>query len=234
MSGRPSRGSVPRLLCAAVLAAGALSPVPAAFADDDPAPPAAARQRPVAVLLADLRTLHRQAGQAAEEFDDAGERLREQREKADRLDAELARTRLSLDDSRAAAGRFARAQYRNTAGAVSPYVRVLFARDPQTAVEEGRLVARAAREHARSVERLTGGERRVRDLARRARAALDAQLVLSERKKKADDRVRDKLGRIEELLASLSPEQLRALAAYERRTGTGAGARRADDAEAGA
>ncbi|WP_151771299.1 hypothetical protein [Streptomyces abyssomicinicus] len=218
MPGRPSYGAVARLLCAAAVAAGALSPVPTAFAEDDSAPPSAAR-RPVAVLLADLRILHRQAGKAAEAYDAAGERLAREREKADRLDAELARTRLSLDDSRAAAGRFARAQYRDTTGAVSPYVRVLFARDPQTAVEEGRLLARAAREHARSVERLTGGEHRVRDLARRARAALDAQLVLAERRKKADDRVRDRLGRIEALLASLTPAQLRALAAHERRTG---------------
>ncbi|WP_166021225.1 hypothetical protein [Streptomyces chilikensis] len=231
MSGSLRGGRVPLLLCAAAVASGALSPAPSAFADDDPAPPSAARHRPVAVLLADLRTLHRQAGRAAEEYDAAGERLREQRERTDRLDAELARARLSLDDGRAAAGRFARAQYRNTAGAVSPYVRVLFARDPQTAVEEGRMVARAAREHARSVRRLAGGEHRVRDLARRARAALDAQLVLAERRRKADDRVRDRLGRVEELLASLTPAQLRALSAHERRTGAEPGGKRAGDGE---
>ncbi|MGW0607556.1 hypothetical protein [Streptomyces sp. NPDC002640] len=219
MSGRLSRGSVARLLCAAVVGAGALSPAPAALADDDPAPPSGAWQRPVAVLLADLRTLHRQADRAAEEYRAVDERLAEQRRRVAALDTRLATTRLSLDDSRAAAGRFARAQYRDAAGAVSPYVRVLFARDPQTAVEEGRLLARAAREHARSVERLTGGEHRVRDLARRARAALDGQLVLAERRKKADAKVRSRLHRIEELLASLSPGQLEALAAYERRTG---------------
>jgi chromosome segregation ATPase len=219
MSARPSHGRVPRLLCAAAVVAGVLAPAPPAVAEDDPAPPSAARQRPVAVLLADLRTLHRQAGQAAEEYQDAGDRLRAQRAKADRLDAELARARLSLDDSRAAAGAFARAQYRSTAGALSPYLRVLFARDPQTAVEEGRLVARASRAHAHSVRRLTGGEHRVRVLARQARAALDRRLVLAAKRKKADARVRDKLGRIEELLAALTPGQLDALAAYERRAG---------------
>ncbi|MEU3552721.1 hypothetical protein [Streptomyces fragilis] len=221
MSARPSRGRVPRLLCAAAVAAGTLTPAAPAVAEDDPAPPSAARQRPVAVLLADLRTLHRQAGQAAEQYQDAGVLLREQRARVDRLDAELARARLSLDDSRAAAGAFARAQYRNTAGALSPYLRVLFARDPQTAVEEGRLVARAADAHARAVGRLTGGEHRVRDLARRARAALDRQLVLAAKRKRADQRVRDKLGRIEELLAALTPAQLKALSAYERRKGGG-------------
>ncbi|MER5480422.1 hypothetical protein ABT026_26135 [Streptomyces sp. NPDC002734] len=221
MSARPSRGRVPRLLCAAAVAAGALTPVAPAAAEDDPAPPSAARQRPVAVLLADLRTLHRQAGQAAEEYQDAGVLLRGQRARVARLDAELARARLSLDDSRAAAGAFARAQYRNTAGALSPYLRVLFARDPQTAVEEGRLVARASDAHARAVGRLTGGEHRVRDLARRARAALDRQLVLAAQRKRADQRVRDKLGRIEKLLAALTPAQLKALAAYERRAGAG-------------
>ncbi|MET8574648.1 hypothetical protein [Streptomyces sp. NPDC005012] len=218
MSGRLSRGSVARLLCAAVVGAGALSPAPAALADDS-APPSGPRQRPVAVLLADLRTLHRQADRAAEEYDAVDGQLAEQRRRVALLDTRLATTRLSLDDSRAAAGRFARAQYRDAAGAVSPYLRVLFARDPQTAVEEGRLLARASREHARSVERLTGGEHRVRDLARRARAALDGQLVLAERKRKADAKVRSRLHRIEELLASLSPGQLEALAAYERRTG---------------
>ncbi|OSC71323.1 hypothetical protein B5181_06935 [Streptomyces sp. 4F] len=132
-----------------------------------------------------------------------------------RLDAELARTRLSLHDSRGAAGRLARQQYQNSSN-LSPYLRLLLARDPQHALDQGHVIGRLARERVETVGRLTGEEKKVEDLARRSREALDRQVSLAESQEKQRDDVRERLHAVEELLASLTPEELAALAELEK------------------
>ncbi|MCZ9342919.1 hypothetical protein NGM37_34690, partial [Streptomyces sp. TRM76130] len=99
--------------------------------------------------------------------------------------------------------------------ALSPYVQLLLARDPQRALDQGHVIGRLARDRAETVGRLTGSARRAAELAHRARAALDAQRALAARHKKARDTVLDRLRDVEEMLASLSPRQLAALAAFE-------------------
>jgi cell wall-associated NlpC family hydrolase len=192
---------------AAVAAQAVLAPVPALAAPDP--------QRPVAQLLTDLQRRYRQAEQATETYNAAEERLRLQRAEVARLDKELARARLSLDGSRAEAGRLARQQYQNTTG-ISPYVRLLLARDPQHALDEGHVIGRLARERARAVGRLARDERKQADLARKARKALDTRLTLAEGQKKQRDEVRDRLSDVERMLAALTPGQLTALADLER------------------
>ena len=59
-------------------------------------------------------------------------------------------------------------------------------------------------------------EKRTDELAREARRALDDQLTLAERQKKDRDLVRERLADVEELLASLTDEQLARLAGLER------------------
>src|SRR5262245_8045863 len=131
-----------RLACTAAVAAQAvLAPVPALAAPDS--------QRPVAELLTDLQRLYRQAEQATETYNAAEERLKRQRAEATRLDGELAEARLSLHSSKVEAGRLARQQYQNSTG-ISPYVRLLLARDPQHALDEGHVIGRLARERART------------------------------------------------------------------------------------
>jgi cell wall-associated NlpC family hydrolase len=66
------------------------------------------------------------------------------------------------------------------------------------------------------VGRLTGNERKADELARRARKALDDQLTLAERRKKERDDVLGRLHDVEQLIASLSSDQLTALAQFER------------------
>ncbi|MGK5697126.1 NlpC/P60 family protein [Streptomyces sp. URMC 128] len=208
-------GSLLRLVCtAAVAAATVLAPVPATAA---PEPESDLGQDPAAVsdLLTDLQQLYRKAEQATEAYNATEEKLKRQRAETDRLDRALARTRLSLHDSRGAAGRLARQQYQSSTD-ISPYVRLLLARDPQHAIDQGRVIGRLARERAGIVGRLTGDERKARDLARKARKALDDQLSLTERRKKERDEVRERLHDIEELLASLSRDQLTALAEFEK------------------
>ncbi|EST32895.1 C40 family peptidase [Streptomyces roseochromogenus] len=203
-------GTLPRLACTAALAAQAvLAPVPAAAA---PRP-----QRSVSQLLTDLQQLYRQAEQATETYNATAERLRRQRAEVNRLDGELVRARLALQDSRADAGRLARRQYQSgDADGLGPYVRVLLAPDPQHALDEGHVIGELAREQARTVSRLTAAEQRKDALARAARTALDTQLTLADQQKRQRDDVRTRLAAVERLLASLTPAQLAAISAMEQ------------------
>ncbi|WP_371669156.1 NlpC/P60 family protein [Streptomyces sp. NBC_00289] len=219
-----------RLVCTAAVAAGTvLAPLPAAAAPG-PGEPSTAAPEPgespttapepgepsTAALLTDLQRLYREAERATEAYNASEEKLTKQRAEADRLERELSRARLSLRDSRGAAGRLVRQQYQ-TSTALSPYVRLLLARDPQHALDEGHVIGQLARERADTVGRLTGNERKADGLARRARKALDDRLTLAERTKKERDAVRARLADVEELLASLSAEQLAALAEFEEK-----------------
>ncbi|OPG02590.1 hypothetical protein B1R27_31850 [Streptomyces sp. GKU 895] len=205
-------GRLLRLVCTAAVAAGTvLAPVPAAAVPEPPAPGG----RSVSELLTDLQRLYQQAEEATETYNATAEKLKEQRAEVRRLDGQLARARLSLHDSRGAAGRLARQQYQNSTD-ISPYVRLLLARDPQHALDQGHVIGQLARERAETVGRLTGSEKKADGLARKARAALDRQLTLSVQQKKDRDAVRKKLDDVEELLASLTEEQRGAVAELER------------------
>ncbi|MEU9352704.1 NlpC/P60 family protein [Streptomyces griseoloalbus] len=205
-------GMLLRLVCTAAVAAGTvLAPVPATAAPE----PAGPGERSVAELLTELQTLYREAEKATETFNATEERLKKQRAESERLDRALARTRLSLHDSRSAAGRLARQQYQSVTG-ISPYVRLLLARDPQGALDQGQVIGQLARQRAETVGRLTGAEKEAGALARRAREALDDRLALAERRRKERDEVRERLRDVEELLASLTAGELAALAELER------------------
>ncbi|MFJ4242378.1 NlpC/P60 family protein [Streptomyces iakyrus] len=210
-------GKLLRLVCIAATAAGTvLAPVPATAAPEPETEQHDTEQHDIAGLLTDLQGLYRKAEEATEAYNATEEKLKEQRAATDRLDRALARARLSLHDSRGAAGRLARQQYQSSTD-ISPYVRLLLARDPQHAIEQGHVIGRLARERADTVGRLTGDERKADELARKARTALDRQLALTERRKKERDEVRARLHDVEELLASLSRDQLTDLAEFERK-----------------
>ncbi|WP_078960264.1 C40 family peptidase [Streptomyces sp. NRRL WC-3618] len=216
-------GRLLRLVCTAAMAAGTfLVPVPA-LAAPGPTPsatrpsdePAAHETPSVAALLTNLQRLYREAERATGTYAATAERLKRQRAEVQRLDTQLVRARLSLRERRGALGRLARQQYQNSTD-ISPYVQLLLAHDPQHALEQGHVIRQLALERAETVGRLVGGERRTDTLARAARAALDEQLTLAEQQQKDRDAVRRRLKEVEELLASLSPEQLAELAELER------------------
>ncbi|MZF88032.1 C40 family peptidase [Streptomyces sp. SID5643] len=210
-------GKLLRLVCIAATAAGTvLAPVPAAAAPEPDAEQHETEQHDIAALLTDLQALYRKAEEASEAYNATEEKLKKQRAGTDRLDRALARARLSLHDSRGAAGRLARQQYQSSTD-ISPYVRLLLARDPQHAIEQGHVIGRLARERAGTIGRLTGDERKADELAHKARTALDRQLALTERRKKERDEVRARLHDVEKLLASLSRDQLIDLAEFERK-----------------
>ncbi len=177
--------------------------------------------RTVAGQLGELRRLYREAEAATEAYNAAEEELAGQRAEVRRLDRELAAARLSLRDSRGAAGRLARQQYQSRTD-LSPYLGLLLTRDPRRALDQSHVIRRVSVDRAGTVARLAGSERRTGVLARKARRALDAQLSLAERHRERRDDVRERLRKVEELLASLGDEQLDRIAALERDETAGA------------
>ncbi|GAA3149254.1 C40 family peptidase [Streptomyces rectiviolaceus] len=182
-----------------------------AYAVPEPSGPG---ERPVSELLTDLQELYRKAEESTETYNATQEKLKDQRAEVTRLNGSLARARTSVRDSRGAAARFARQQYQGRTN-ISPYVHLLLARNPQQAVDQGHVLGRAAAERAATVERLVGGEQKASALAARAKGALATQVALAAREKEARDTVKGRLKEVEELLASLSTEQLEELARAE-------------------
>ncbi|MGW4105440.1 coiled-coil domain-containing protein, partial [Streptomyces sp. NPDC004976] len=149
-------GMLPRLVCTAALAAGTvLAPVSAVAVPEPGGGSGGPGGRSVAGLLTELQTLYREAEKATETHNATEERLKKQRAETERLERALTRTRASLHDSRGAAGRLARQQYQGVSG-LSPYIRLLLARDPQRAIDQGHVIGQLARERAETVGRLTG------------------------------------------------------------------------------
>ncbi|WP_405887148.1 NlpC/P60 family protein [Streptomyces longwoodensis] len=205
-------GRLLRLVCTAALATQVALVPGAAVAVPEPDGSA---EPSVAELLTDLQKLYRDAERATEAYNATEEQLRRKRAEVARLDGQLARARLALDDSRGEAGRLARRQYQSSSD-LSPYLRLLLARDPQHVLDQGHVIGQVARERAGTTARLAGDERRRDELARKARAALDARITLTERRKKERDDVRRRLDDVEEMVASLSAEQLHEVADLER------------------
>ncbi|MEU6985085.1 C40 family peptidase [Streptomyces sp. NPDC046324] len=178
----------------------------------------------VAALLGRLQTLYRQAEQATEAFNATDEALRLQTADTKKVTGALTEARERLAQGRNAAGRLAREQYqgRATTSAFSSYLRLLLADDPQHALDQGHLMARAARDRATTVARLTRAEKEADQLASTSRKALDRQQTLTARRLKQRDDVRKRLADVQRLLASLPAEQLTRLTELERTQTAGA------------
>lgn len=210
MSGRLLRWACTGSALSALLTATPLTPH-AAPAHAAPAPD----KRPVAELLTDLQRLYRKAEESTETYNATEEKLTDQRREVTGLNRSLAAARASAHDGRGAAGRLARQQYQHGTIEISSYVRLLLARDPQGALDQRHVLRRASAERAATVTRLVDGERKADGLARAARRALAAQESLAQRQRTARDAVRTRLKEVEELLASLSAEELAALGRAE-------------------
>ncbi|MFF5281212.1 NlpC/P60 family protein [Streptomyces sp. NPDC013171] len=169
-------------------------------------------------LLTRLRTLYQQAEAATEKYNAAEEALKRQAADTRKVTARLTAARTALAEGRAAAGRIARDQYqgRSDPSSFPSYLGLLFAADPQSALDEGHLMARAARDRAGAIARLTRAERQAGSLASASRKALDRQQGLAAAQRTRRDEVRAKLQEVEKLLAALSPDQLSRLTALER------------------
>ncbi|WP_405871441.1 NlpC/P60 family protein [Streptomyces zaomyceticus] len=194
---------------------------PATVPDDDAAalPPPGGDS--VSALLTRMRTLYQQAEEATERFNAADEALKLQTTDTRKVTARLTAARTALAQGRDAAGRIARDQYQGRSE-FSSYLRLLFAPDPRSALDQGHLMARASRERASAVSRLEGAERRAGALASASRKALDRQQTLAAAQRTRRDEVRARLAEVEKLLASLSPDQVARLTELEREQTAGA------------
>ncbi|MFD4588144.1 coiled-coil domain-containing protein [Streptomyces sp. NPDC058434] len=164
----------------------------------------------VSRALTRLQGLFRQAAEASEAYSASREMLVDQAAETKRLNTALADARGALSRSRDEAGRLARRQYQGRSE-LSPYLRLLLARDPRSALEQGRLLERAADSSRATIARLENRARRADALAAASRRAFDEQRALAERQREQRDTLRDRLNDVEEVLASLSPEELSTL-----------------------
>ncbi|MFE0649627.1 NlpC/P60 family protein [Streptomyces sp. NPDC059534] len=212
---KPPSATSPPLTSPALPSGAPTGPTGAAEATDDAAalPPPGGDS--VAGLLTRLRTLYRQAEEATERFNAAEEALKAQTADTRKVTARLTAARTALAQGRAEAGRIARDQYQGRSE-FSSYVRLLFSQDPQSALDQGHLMARAARSRTTAVTRLEATERRAAALASTSRKALDRQQTLAAAQRTRRDEVTATLREVEKLLAGLSPEQLARLTELER------------------
>ncbi|WP_405675796.1 NlpC/P60 family protein [Streptomyces sp. NBC_01511] len=206
-------GRVLRSVCTAALAVLAAVPC-AAPAGAEPAPGGDGAPRGVAELLTDLRKLYQQAEEATEAYNATEVKLTAQQAAAKKVGAGLTGAREALVRSRAEAGRLARQQYQGTSE-LSSYVQLLLSDDPQHALDQKHLMDRAQSDRLSTVARLTNSERRADALAAQSRKALAEQKALAAKQRKQRDTVRTKLTDVEKMLASLSTEQIAAVAERE-------------------
>lgn len=189
----------------------------------DPAadPAAEAATGSVTGLLTRLRTLYQEAEQATEAYNAADEALKKQTAETRRTDALLTAARRSLEQGRNEAGRLARLQYQGRSD-LSPYLTLLLARHPQTALDETHQAGRSARARSTVVHRLQAAEKSADGLAVAARTALARGRVLLADRKKQKEAVEAKLREVEKLLASLTADQLGRLTALDTAQTAGA------------
>ncbi|MEV4992055.1 C40 family peptidase [Streptomyces niveus] len=201
-----------RSVCTAALAVLAAipctAPAGAAPVPDDGAP------RSVSALLTDMRKLYQQAEEATEDYNATEVKLKAQQAKVKNVGAGLTGARESLVRSRAQIGQLARQQYQGSSE-LSSYVELLLADDPQHALDQKHLMDRAQAGRLSTVARFTNGERRADTLAAQSRKVLAEQQALAAKQKKQRDTVRTKLTDVEKMLASLTADQIAAIAERE-------------------
>ncbi|MEU9606230.1 C40 family peptidase [Streptomyces sp. NPDC048057] len=237
-------GKVLRAVCTAALAAtttlaavptappaaaGALSAARPAAPLDPPEDPADATAESSAVgtpasvpdLLARLQVLYRDSETAARAHAEAEAQLTTQRAETARLGRELTAARAALAAGVGDAGRLAREQYQGHSE-LSAYVRLLLAPNPQTALDEGHLMRRAAANRRATVDQLTARTQHAEELAAASRKALDRERALVARQKQARDAADQRLTAIERTLAALTPEQIAGITSPEAQSSLGA------------
>lgn len=221
--------------CGALLAAAALA-VPAQSAhaapgEPSPAPSASSgasggsgggrsaekkyRDMPLDELLEELQKLYHSAEESTEKYNDASDRLKKQRAEVKKVRGRLDDKRDEVDEGRKVAGALARQQYRH--GSISPYAGMLLSDDPNSVIDQRRLIAQGVDAQVHTVERLEAAEKELSRLADRAQEALEKAEELAAKERGARDEVKKKLADVERVVASLTGTQLADLQRMEQR-----------------
>jgi peptidoglycan DL-endopeptidase CwlO len=199
------------LVCATFATAAALAlPAPGALAAPTPRP-----ERSLDTMLTRLHTLYQQAEAATQDYDDAKDRLGHERRTLDRLTRELGRRRDQVRVAREEVGLLARRQYID--GNLSDYTKLLLAKDPRTAFDEGHVLAKAARDEAGLTTRLRAHEKRLGRLVHDQDATTREVRALAKKQRAARDRVNRRLAKAEKLVGSLTGAQRDELRRLEKR-----------------
>lgn len=199
-----------RSVCATAVAAAAVAglAVPPASA----APPDG---MPVSELLKNLQSLYVKTEAASESYNGTAEKLKKQRARVKKATAALKDSRTALAESKVEAGQLARQQYRGGGTGIPADVQLLLSRNPQGAIEHGHQLKRAAGGQAATVERLARSTERQAALTTRARKALSKESRLADRQKEQRDTVKKRLKAVENMLASLTGDELAELRRLE-------------------
>lgn len=206
--------SVVRSVCTVTVAAATVSVLAVQPSTAAPAEPGG---KPVAAILKDLQTLYRQTEAASEAYNGTAEKLKAQRATVRKTNAQLRDARSALKAGRHDAGELARQQYRGGTTGIPSSVQLLLTSDPQRAMEEGRVLKRAAGKQAVTVRRLTSGEHEHAELAGKAKKALAKQQRLAGKQKAQRDEVKTRLKEVESTLSSLTDDELSQLRELETR-----------------
>ncbi|MGQ4512324.1 NlpC/P60 family protein [Streptomyces sp. DW26H14] len=169
----------------------------------------------VAALLTQLKSLYQQAEAAGEAYNTTEQALAKQRTAATKAGGGLAEARAALARGRSAAGALARAQYRGTPE-LSGYLQLLLSDDPERAVEQQHMLARAARGTVATESLLVHSKQQADAAAAKSGAALAKQQRLAALKKRQRDTAESKLRQVESLLAALPSSTLAQVAALDR------------------
>ncbi|MGW1469588.1 NlpC/P60 family protein [Streptomyces sp. NPDC002308] len=198
---RPTQSGLNRGVRATVLTAAAASA--AAGLTGAPANAAAPHDRDATRARVDQ--LYREAEQATEGFNRAGEEAGRLRDEVARAQEAAARTRDALNGMRGGLGAIAGAQYRE--GALDPALALLFSSDPDTFLDRAATLDRLGARQALALDKL----RRTRQKLDQIRAEAADDLRDLERSRAAVARhkrtVESKLAEARRLLATLPPEQ---------------------------
>lgn len=176
-------------------------------------PPDGVTEESLQALLDRLQTLYRKAEEATEEYNDARDRLSEQRRTVKDLGAKLTAQRAQVRRHRRDAGQLARRQYMN--GGLSGYTKLLLSSDPQSALDRGHLLGQAAKAEASTIERLQAEERGLDRLKGKQEKALGKVEKTAGRQRAARDKVEEQLDRVEKIVSSLTGAEIEQLQQLE-------------------
>lgn len=166
-------------------------------------------------LLDQLKRLYRKAEEATEDYNATKDKLDRQHKLVAKLGSKLDDRHADIAQQRKDAGALARRQYRY--GGLSAYGKLLLSGDPQHALEQGQLLAQAARSQAGVITDLRAEEKNLRRLTAKHKAALKQIEKSTREQRAARDRVNAELNRVRSIVSSLTGAQLDQLQALEER-----------------